>query len=169
MITAISLPWTAISGKESPDVSSPRIRYHLNVRAALSLTVLGLIGALVLYFLKGYQEDRILRMAIAQVRGFHTAAAEEQDPTRRARDKDLALRHVSQYVSIRPSDPEGLEIQAELLAEAGGDLSFAISIYERLIRALSELKNVQAGLDPEGHRARAARLRLAELDIQYSQ
>src|SRR3954468_633469 len=99
MIPRLLLRRLVIAVRESSDVSAPRIRHHLNVRAALVLTALGLATALGLYVLWGYQEDRILRTAMAQVRGFRTAGGEEKDPERRARDYDLALRHVSQYVT----------------------------------------------------------------------
>jgi tetratricopeptide (TPR) repeat protein len=159
-------------------VSAPRIRYHLNVRAALILTAFGLVAAVGLYVLGGYQEDRALRSALAQVRGFHAAGAEEKDPEKRARDNDLALRHVNQYLASRPDDPEGLEIQAQLLAKI--DARAAMSVYEHLLRVDSWVDSskeelIKLEVDPNGPRAKAARRRLqetrrrlAELDIDYS-
>src|SRR4051794_36481561 len=127
MIPGLSPRRPAIPVRESFDVSASRIRYHLNVQAALVLTALGLAAALGLYFLAGYQEDRILRSALAQVKEFHAAGEEEKDPEKRQRDLNLALRHVSHYLASRPNDPDALEIQVKLLA--GGDPLGAVPVY----------------------------------------
>src|SRR4051812_10132012 len=102
-------------------VSARRDRYRLNLRAGMILAVTSLASALALYILWGYQEKRVLGSAIEQVKKFREAAANEKDPNLRARDHDLALRHLSQYLASRSDDPEGLEIEAELL-KSGNDL-----------------------------------------------
>ena len=55
-------------------MSAPKIRYHLNMRAALILAAIGLTTALGLYVLWGYQEKRILEIALEQVKEFQEAA-----------------------------------------------------------------------------------------------
>ena len=55
-------------------MSAPKIRYHLNMRAALILAAIGLTAALGLYVLWGYQEKRILQIALEQVKEFQKAA-----------------------------------------------------------------------------------------------
>ena len=136
-------------------MSASRIRYQLNVRAALALTILALVAASGLYVLGVVQQTRILKAGLAQVKTFRKAGAEEKDLTLRAKDEDLALRHINQYLASSPDDPEAIEIQAELLTKV--DLHAAISVYERLLK-----------LDSSGERAQAARRTLARLYLQYS-
>jgi tetratricopeptide (TPR) repeat protein len=141
-------------------VSAPRYRYHLNVRAALVLTGIGLVAALGLRLLWGYQEDRILRNGLGQAKAFRDAAREEKDPQQRSRSYELALRHLNQYLAYRADDPEALEIQAQLVAggaKNADDLYVSAQIYEHLLRVA-----------PDGRRAQDARRRLAELYISYS-
>jgi tetratricopeptide (TPR) repeat protein len=141
-------------------VRAPRFRYYLNVRAALILTVLGLVTALGLRVLWEYQTRRTLRDAMAQIGAFREAGAEEKDSERRARDYDLALRHLNQYLAYRPDDPDALEIQAQLLDQGASnpsDLSVAASVYEHLLR-----------ISPDGSRGQNARRHLAELYIRTS-
>ena len=102
-------------------MSAPKIRYHLNTRAALILAAIGLIVALGLYVVWGYQENRILRIALQQVKAFQEAADkldQADDREQKARNNDLALRHLAQYLVARPDDPEALDIEAKLRMEA---------------------------------------------------
>jgi hypothetical protein len=137
-------------------VSAPRIRYHLNVRAALILTVIGLVLAMGLYVGGEYQQDRVLGSAMDQVRKFKGDADKEKDPRQRAQEAGLALRHVNQYLASRPNDPDALEIQAQILYDQYEVMS-ALHAYEHFLRVA-----------PSGRRAQKARLRLAELDIRAS-
>ena len=118
-------------------VSALKIRYHLNVRAALILTAIGLTTALGLYVLWGYQEKRILQIALEQVKavpeGRGSKRTKRDDQDQKSRNNDLALRHLMQYLDARPDDPEGLDIEAKLLLEARDPLG-AASVYEHLIR-----------------------------------
>ena len=118
------------------------------------LAVTGLASALALYILWGYQEKRVLGSAMEQVKTFREAADKEKDPNLRAKDYDLALRHLSHYLASRSDDPEGLEIEAELL-KSGNDLLGAASVYEHLIR-----------INPNGDKAQKARRSLAEIYIR---
>jgi tetratricopeptide (TPR) repeat protein len=137
-------------------VSAPRIRYHLNVRAALILTVVGMVLAMGLYVGGEYQQDRVLGSAMDQVRKFKDDADKEKDPRQRAQGAGLALRHVNQYLASRPNDPDALEIQAQILYDQN-DIRSALQAYEHFLRVA-----------PAGRRAQKARLRLAELNIRVS-
>ena len=85
-------------------MSAPKIRYHLNMRAALILAAIGLTTALGLYVLWGYQEERILKIALEQVKEFQEAAEKADDRDQRSRNNDLALRHLRQFLDARPDD-----------------------------------------------------------------
>lgn len=141
-------------------MSAPRYHYYFNVRAALALTVIGLAMAIGLYYLWGYQETRLLRIALKQVEGFRDAAEGEESAEQRSRDYDLALRHLNQYLAYRPDDPDALEIQAKLLEKGinnPNDLLNPTAVYEHLLR-----------IEPDGPRAQEARRRLADLYIRHS-
>ena len=119
-------------------MSAPKIRYHLNVRAALILAAIGLTAALGLYVLWGYQEKRILQIALEQVKAFQEdRRTKRMIKDQKSHNNDLALRHLTQYLDARPDDPEGLEIEAKLRLEAK-DLLGAASVYEHLIRVEEE-------------------------------
>jgi len=137
-------------------VTAARIRYHLNVRAVLYLTAASVVSALGVYFLWGFQETRVLASGLKQVRAFQKVGAAEKDLEGRERNYDLALRHLNQYLDSRPNDPDGLEIEGEILT-ARDDLPSAISVYEHLLR-------VETG----GARAQFVRRRLAKLCIRVS-
>ena len=130
-------------------MSKTHIRRRLNLRAVLALAAVGLLSILGFYVLGGYQEDRVLRSGLTQARRF-----------RGDKQPGLALRHVDQYLELRPDDPVALEMRAELLSElarTSGDLSAAIKAYERLLKR-----------DPNGPGSRKAKHRLCELYILMS-
>ena len=159
-------------------MSAPKIRYHLNMRAALILVAVGLTAALGLYVLWGYQEKRILQIALKQVKAYQEAADKAEktnDQDQKSRNNDLALRHLTQYLDARPNDPEGLDIKAELLFETK-DLVGAALVYEHLIRAEGAPEPRAAGREvppgrerePVSSRVQTARRRLAEIYIAIS-
>ena len=130
-------------------MSKTHTRRRLNLRAVLALAAVGLLSILGFYVLGGYQEDRVLRSGLTQARRF-----------RGDKQPGLALRHVDQYLELRPDDPVALEMRAELLSElarTSGDLSAAIKAYERLLKQ-----------DPDGPGSRKAKRRLCELYILMS-
>jgi predicted Zn-dependent protease len=138
-------------------VSAARIRHHLNIRAVLYLTAVSLAAALGLYFLWESQETRVLASGLRQVKAFQRTGAKQKTREGQERNYALALRHLNQYLEARPDDPEGLEIEAELLMDRGD--RGAVTAYEHLLRVDPE---------PAGVRARRARRRLAFLYIFLS-
>ena len=129
--------WTfAISVTEPSPVSAPKIRYHVNVRAALILAAIGLTTALGLYILWRYQEERILKIALKQVKAFRKDADEAEkvdDQDQKSHKNELALRHLTHYLEARPDDAEALDIEAKLRLEAN-DRRGAAAVYAHLIR-----------------------------------
>ena len=119
--------------REPSPVSAPKIRYRLNVRATLIVTAIGLTTALGLYVLWGYQENRILKIALKQVKEFQKAADQAADQDQKSHYNDLSSRHLTPYLNACPNDPEGLDIEAKLRLEAK-DLLGAAKVYEHLIR-----------------------------------
>jgi cellulose synthase operon protein C len=113
-------------------VRATQIRYHLNIRAVTVLGALGLILALGLFLVGEYQGSRVLDNALNQVKKFNADAADAKRPEQQIQARDLALRHVSQYLASRPDDAEALEIQAKLLLPI--DWRASIPVYEHLLR-----------------------------------
>ena len=126
------------------------IRYQINLRATLILAVLSLASAIGLYILWGYQENRVLKTALKQIRAFQEAASKTDDLDQQSRNNELALRHLILYLDCRPDDADGLEIEAQILE--GINANRAAWVYEHLLR-----------VEPAGLRARRARRRLAEI------
>jgi tetratricopeptide (TPR) repeat protein len=141
------------------------------MRAVLTLAAIGLIAALSWYFLWGYQEKRLLQIALEQIKAFRKTADEAEkanDQDQKSRINDLALRHLTQYLDSRPDDVEGLEIEAKLRWETN-DFNGAASAYEHLIRAEEQREGPRAREhESMSRRARDARLRLAEIYIAVS-
>ena len=130
-------------------MSRIHIRRRLNLRAVLVLAAVGLLSALGYYLLSGYQEDRVLRSGLTQARKFR----DDKQP-------GLALRHLNQYLEMRPDDAVALEMRAEILSElarTSGDLFAATKAYERFLKQ-----------DPNGPGSRKAKHRLCELYILMS-
>jgi tetratricopeptide (TPR) repeat protein len=161
-------------------VTASRIRYHFNVRAALILTVAGLATALGGYALWKYQERRVLSIALEQVKTFQENSAKSTDPDQKAHNNDLALRHLIHYLDFRPDDPDGLNLEAELLTRAT-DLDGATTVYDQLRQALARDPSYLGTLrgatsvyehllrvEPTGPRAQKARRRLAAIYILVS-
>src|SRR5262249_9248487 len=156
-------------------VAASMIRYHFNVRAALILAAAGLATALGSYALWRFQEERVLPIALEQVKAFQESSAKATDLDPKAHNNDLALRHLIQYLDFRPNNPEALNLEAELLTPVTapdgaataysqfrqalardpsylGTLRGAASVYEHLLR-----------VEPVGLRAQNARRRLAAM------
>jgi tetratricopeptide (TPR) repeat protein len=148
----------------------------------LILAATGLAVAFSLFVLWGYQENRVLQIGLNQVKLFQENSAKATDPDQKSRNNDLALRHLVQYLTWRPDDPEGLNLEAELLAPTA-DLDGATMAYEQLLQALARDPSylgtfrgtasvyehlLRIDPEPAGSRAQNARRRLAALYILLS-
>jgi tetratricopeptide (TPR) repeat protein len=137
-------------------VSANRVRHVLNVRGLITFLVLCAVVGLGGYALWRFQEKKVLAEGFETVKKFQKLAREEKDPGLRGQNRDLALRHLVQYLQYRPDDTEALELEAHLLLESG-DILAAASVYEHLLR-----------FQESGPKAQDARRKLAEIYIIYS-
>lgn len=130
--------------KRNAPVRSIRVNYRglLVVVAAAVVIGLGLFG------LQLFQERRMTREALATARKLQAAG-----------DSDLAVRHLSQHLALRPRDIEALVLKSEILAAAAkgpGQMMEAAKVHEHLLRVA-----------PDDPSSQEARRRLVDLYIRY--
>jgi tetratricopeptide (TPR) repeat protein len=138
-----------------PEVRAAEVRrmriktLQMNVRALAASLALVLMVVLVALTLVWTQEARSRRTVLRQVRQLREAGKEE-----------LAARHLSEYLRSYPDDVAVLEVQGELLAHlarSAGQLLEAARLNDRLVK-----------LDPTGQAGQAARKRLVDLYVRFS-
>ena len=122
---------------------------RFNLWAATAMLGLLLAGAVGTQVARAVQRRRVRATALAEARA-------------EAADKRVAeaLRRLDHYLKVEPRDPEARQLQARLMAEAARTPEEALhagKVNEQLLN-----------LEPEGPEAQAARRRLVELYVRYS-
>jgi tetratricopeptide (TPR) repeat protein len=128
--------------------NSPSRSIRVNYRGLLVVAVAVVVVGLGLFGLNVLQERRMTREAMAVAKRLHAAG-----------DSELAVRHLSQHLALRPRDIEALVLKSEILAAAArgpAQMFEAIKVHEHLLRVA-----------PDEPASQPARRRLVDLYVRY--
>ena len=124
-------------------------RFRVNFRFSIALIALVALSGLGIYLAGEGSEQRMSREAIGAAQRLLDAG-----------NTDLAVRHLSQHLAIRPIDAAALELKSRILArtaQTGDQIYEAARVHEQLLR-----------LAPKASYSQDVRRRLVSLDVRYS-